>query len=359
MLDQKKFWTGLLIVSLLLLFIFYKMSEILWPFLFAFIFAYLLNPVIERLIKRGIKKSYSIWGVFIGFSIIFLTASFFLFSAIRFEVQMVQSKIPAYVDFFQKEAIPYLEETFHIKLQRTTQEYLKSVIEKLLNLSPGVAESITSLVTQAFFKTFNFLVYLVDILLIPVAAVYFLYDFDRIKRKSLELLPEFYRAPFLGHLQKIDHILSGFIGGELLISLILSILYTIGLSFIGLDLSVVLGFLSGFINIIPYIGVLTGGIISILFAVVKFHDALHPLLVLGLFVTGHILDGYFLGPRMVGQKIGLHPLVVILALLIGGQYFGLLGLLFSVPLAAIFNYILRMGFEAYRNSKFYLAKPKS
>jgi predicted PurR-regulated permease PerM len=355
MTEQKKIWIVFLAVSSLFLWMTYQLREILWPFIAAFIIVYLLYPVIEYLIKWGIKKSYAVWGVFIIFSFLFFIAGFFLFSMIRSEIQVVQAKIPQYVEFFQNQGIPYLEETFHIKFQKTTQEYIKKITEELLNLSPGVAESLTNFVAHALSKTLNFLLYLIDIFLIPVAAIYIMLDFEKIKKHIPRIVPEKFQKAFIRHLGEMDRILSGFISGQLLIALILAILDMIGLTLIGLDLSVVLGLFSGMINIIPYVGVLTGGFISTLFAIFKFHDFIHPILVVLLFLAGHLLDGYFLSPKMVGHKIGLHPLMVIFALLVGGKYFGVIGLLFSVPVAAILNYILTAGFEAYRKSKFYSA----
>jgi predicted PurR-regulated permease PerM len=355
MTEQKKIWILFLAVSSLFLWMTYQLREILWPFITAFIIVYLLYPLVEYLIKWGIKKRVAVWGVFIIFSLLFFIAGFFLFSMIHSEIQVVQAKIPQYVEYFQTQSIPYLEKTLHIKIQKHTQDYIKNITEKILNLSPGVAESLTNFIANAFSKTLNFLLYLIDFFLIPVAVIYIMLDFEKLKKYIPRIAPAKFQEAFIRHLGEVDRILSGFISGQLLIAFILAVLDMIGLTLIGLDLSVVLGLFSGMINIIPYVGVLTGGFISTLFAIFKFHDFIHPLLVVLLFLAGHLLDGYFLSPKMVGHKIGLHPIMVIFALLAGGKFFGVIGLLFAVPVAAILNYILAAGFEAYRKSSFYSA----
>ena len=355
--DPRKFWISLLVLLFLAFFLLYRLREILWPFFFAFLFAYQLDPVIAKMIRYGVRRTVAVWGVFILFSLAIIGVGFFLFSAIRHEIVVVQARIPDYINTFQNTIMPDLEEKFHFRLPMSTEEYLRDFTERLLTLSPGVAQSLSNLVVQAFSRTFSFLGFLIDLLLIPVATLYFLFDFDKIREKLIHLVPAIYRDDFVGHLVRIDRILSGFIVGQMLISLILSILYTAGLTWIGVDLSVVLGILSGFLNIIPYIGVLAGGILSTLFALLKFHDTLHPLFTLLLFGSGHLLDGYILGPRWVGQKIGLHPLGVIFALLVGGSFFGLFGLVAAVPIAATLTYLAKSGIEIYQRSRFYNGPP--
>ncbi|MHB8483110.1 MAG: AI-2E family transporter [Nitrospiria bacterium] len=354
----QKFWVFVLMTAAFFLIAVYQLSEILWPFIFAFLFAYLLYPFVNYLKMAGIRKIPAVWGVFLIFSLLFMTTGAFLFSTIRSEIPGVQEKIPRYVDSLQKNGIPYLEKILHIKLQNATQNYIKGFMEQLLTLSPGMAESISNFATQAFSKTLNVLLFFIDLLLIPVVLLYLLFDFDQIKQSIPSLVPEVYQRRFKQHLLEIDQILKQFVGGQLLISSVLGVLYMIGLTWIGLDLSVILGFFSALINIIPYVGVLTGAFISILFALFKFQDVTHPLLVAGLYLAGHLLDGYYLNPRIVGHKIGLHPLLVILSLLAGGKLFGVMGLLFSVPVAAICNYLLMEGFAAYKKSSLFTGNPR-
>jgi predicted PurR-regulated permease PerM len=353
----QKFWLGFVISCGILIFTLFKLSDILWPFLSAFLLAYLLHPFVLRLECHGIKKSTSIFSVFILFSLMLVVVGTFLISMIRVEIPVVQSKIPVYIEYLDKNTLPSIENRFHLKLKKGTQDYIRDFTERLLTLSPGMANSISDFASQLFSKTINALIFFIDVMLIPVVMIYFLFDLKRMNDWFPLLVPQIYQRTLKMHLQEINGIIRRFIGGQLLISSFLSVFYIAGLTLIGLDLSVILGFFSALVNIVPYIGVLSGAMLSILFAFFSYHDILHPLMVIGLYLSGHLADGYYLSPKIVGKKIGLHPLIVILSLFIGGKIFGVIGLIFSVPTAAILNYIAKVGFEYYRKTEFYSGKP--
>lgn len=353
MTKNQKFWLGSIAVFGAIVYLLSSLGDILWPFICALILAYLLNPLADWLRRRGVGKAGAIWMIFLGFFFLLTIAGAFLFSIVRAEIPVVQAKIPLYVEYLQDQGIPWLENLFHIKLQKTTQEYIKGLTERLLSLSPGMAESISNFASQIFSRTLTVLLLFIDLLLIPVVLLYLMFDLEKISLWIPRLVPEDSQNSFKSHIEKIDQILKRFIGGQLVISLLLSILYMIGLTWIGIDLSVILALFSALINIIPYVGVLTGALISTLFAIFKFHDLAHPLLVMAIFATGHLLDGYFLNPKLVGRQIGLHPVFVIFSLILGGKMFGVIGLIISVPAAAVINYLLKVLFEAYQKSKFY------
>ena len=130
-------------------------------------------------------------------------------------------------------------------------------------------------------------------------------------------------------------------------------LYSIGLYFIGIDLAIAIGTLAGITFIIPYVGTIIGIVLSIIMAFLKFHDILHPLLCLGWFILVQALEGAVITPKIVGDTVGLHPLVAIIALLIGGQMFGIMGMLLAVPVTAVLQVFLRSLADYYRNSDFY------
>ncbi len=353
MTKNQKIGFGSIAVLGAILYLLNKLGDILWPFIFALILAYLLNPLADRLRKRGVSKAGAIWIIFIGFFLLLMATGAFLFSIIRAEIPVVQAKIPLYVEYLQNQGIPWLENLFHIKFQKTTQEYIKGVTERLLTLSPGMAESISNFAAQIFSRTLTVLLLFIDLLLVPVVLLYLMFDLDKISLWIPRLVPEAYQQQFKRHLGEIDQILKRFIGGQVLISFLLFLFYMMGLAWIGIDLSVILALFTALINIVPYVGVLAGALISILFAIFKFHDLTHPLLVMALFAAGHVLDGYFLNPKIVGRQIGLHPILVMFSLILGGKLFGVIGLVFSVPAAAVINYLFNVLFGAYQKSKFY------
>jgi predicted PurR-regulated permease PerM len=147
--------------------------------------------------------------------------------------------------------------------------------------------------------------------------------------------------------------LSGFVRGQLTVMLALGAIYAIGLRLVGLDVGPLIGMIAGLISFIPYLGAILGVVAGVVATFVQFHDWLHVVLVLVVFVFGHVMESYVLVPRLVGHKIGLHPLAVIFAVLAGGELFGFLGVLLALPVASVVNVLLRYGYERYRDSALY------
>jgi predicted PurR-regulated permease PerM len=155
--------------------------------------------------------------------------------------------------------------------------------------------------------------------------------------------------------QEIDRVLGGFLRGQLSVCLALAVLYSIGLLLIGIDLALVIGIVSGLAFIIPYLGTIFGVVVAGCMAAAKFHDWLHPLLVIGWFSLVQALEGTVITPRLVGDQVGLHPMATILAVLAGGELFGFLGLLLAVPFVASANVLVRHALAVYRRSNFFAA----
>jgi len=150
-----------------------------------------------------------------------------------------------------------------------------------------------------------------------------------------------------------DDTLSAFVRGQLSVMIALGALYAIGLSLCGLDTGPLIGIIAGLISFVPYLGAIIGVLAGVIAALVQYGDWLHPLLVLGVFALGHVLEGYVLVPRLVGEKIGLHPVAVIFAVLAGGELFGFLGVLLALPIASVAMVLLRYAHERYRASALY------
>lgn len=168
----------------------------------------------------------------------------------------------------------------------------------------------------------------------------------------MALVPGQYRQQVRASAGEINDVLSAFVRGQLTVCAILAVLYSAGLYLIGIDLAILIGTLAGATFIIPYVGTILGITLSMTMALLKFHDLLHPLLCLGWFVLVQALEGALITPRLVGDKVGLHPVITILALLIGGQLFGILGMLLAVPFTAVVKVLSASFLENYRNSSY-------
>jgi predicted PurR-regulated permease PerM len=232
-----------------------------------------------------------------------------------------------------------------VYLEIETQDKLYRQIDRamaeLRGVSLDLAREAFAVVKQAFTSTLSFLLTVVGYFITPIYLYYFMADTPKFRAGITELVPERARERVAALGSEIDDVLSAFVRGQLSVCAILAVLYSVGLSLIGIDLAVVIGSLSGLLFIIPYVGTVFGIVVSMTLAFLKFHDFLHPLLCLGWFGIVQAIEGAVITPAVVGNRVGLHPVVAIIALFIGGQWFGIFGMLLAVPAAAVLKVLLR------------------
>ena len=191
----------------------------------------------------------------------------------------------------------------------------------------------------------------------PVVAVYLLVDWDRILLKINELLPLDHAVVIKSLAAEIDTTLSAFVRGMIAVCLILGIYYATALSLIGLEFGLIIGLIAGLVSFIPYVGALLGGVLAIGLALIQFWGDFELVaLVFGVFIVGQIFEGNILTPKLVGNSVGLHPVSLILALSLFGAFFGFIGLLLAVPLAASAGIILRFLIKKYKLSRLFLGE---
>jgi len=189
--------------------------------------------------------------------------------------------------------------------------------------------------------------------LVPFLTFYFLRDWDLLKERVAALVPRDHIGTVSRLAKESDLVLGAFLRGQFSVMVVLGVLYAIGLWAVGLDLGLLIGFIAGLVSFVPYLGPATGVILGVLAALVQYGDWAHVALVLGVFGIGQTIESYVLTPRMVGDKIGLHPVAVVFAIMAGGQLFGFLGVLLALPVAAIANVLLRYAHERYKHSRLY------
>lgn len=192
-----------------------------------------------------------------------------------------------------------------------------------------------------------------NLILIPVVTFYLLCDWERLMRGVKGILPRS-AAPTIIRLSKeCDLVLGAFFRGQLLVMLFIAVFYSIGLSLIGLNIGIILGIILGIISIVPYLGVVIGVASASIAAYVQFRYFQPVFFVWILFLVGQLVDSFFVTPHLVGDRIGLHPVIVIFAILAGGSLFGFLGVLLALPIAAVIMVWLRFLMERYHESSLY------
>lgn len=331
----------------------YSLGAVFLPVTIALLLAYLFDPLVAPLERRGMNRSLAILLVFSAILILLGALTGFFAASLGEEFRNVQINLPEYAN----RLYGYIPQKVKVYLDIETPEKVYARINGALSGLKGASAEVFRetfiFVKKAFASTLAFILAVLGYLITPVYLYYLLKDLPQMKNGIIGVVPERYREGFLEKSREINELLSAFVRGQLSVCAILAVLYSIGLYFIGIDLAVAIGTLAGITFIIPYFGTIIGIILSMTMALLKFHDLLHPLLCLGWFALVQALEGGVITPRIVGNKVGLHPVVTILALLVGGQLFGIIGMLLAVPVTAVLRVFSRSILDCYRNSSYY------
>jgi predicted PurR-regulated permease PerM len=311
----------------------YLSKSILVPLLIAFLLAYAFDPVVGYLEKNGVRRWLGIWVIFLLIVAVVFLFLFFVIPVIQEQIARAVERFPGYIDYIREKMIPTIEQKLGIHFPTTFKEMSETILPRLKEQAPNVFQPVTVFILAFFSNTARFLVALINLVVIPFAFYYLLKDFDRLKEGVVEYVPPRHRPEFYKRMKEIDHSLGGFIRGQALVILFLAVFYGLGLTFIGVDLAFVLGIIAAIGEIVPYIGFIVGLSLSILIAVLQFQDFLHPFYIVLLFGAIQSIQGLLIAPLVMGHSVGLHPLIVISAIYVGGDLFGFIGVLF--PLSRI------------------------
>lgn len=340
----------LLVASALVL---YYSSSVFLQLFIAFALAYMLNPAVVLLEKRGINRILSILIVFSSAVVLCSGFAIFLVVSISGELSNVQLNLPGYAQRLYEITPQAVKSQLGIETPDKLSQHLNELFQQFRNISPDLVKPVLNFIQKAFSSLLGLILTILGYCIIPVYLFYLLADLPQLKTLLESFIPERFRSGYGAKLDEVNSVLSGFIRGQLLVCAILALLYSIGLYLIGIDLAIAIGTLAGVTFIIPYVGTIIGIVLSMAMALLKFHDLLHPLLCLLWFGAVQAIEGMVITPRVVGNTVGLHPLVTIVALLIGGQLFGLMGMLLAVPLTAVLQVFLRSLIGWYRETEFY------
>jgi predicted PurR-regulated permease PerM len=353
------FWISALVVGVLLLFV---LRGILLPFVAGFALAYMLDPLADRLQKIGIGRLGASLLILVLFVLVFIVTLVILVPFAAQQVGAFVERLPGYV----------------ARLQELGTEQLGPLVKRLGigNALPQMQTSAGNLISQgiawigAFLQSLwsggQALISIFSLLVVtPVVAFYMLVDWDRMVRTVDSWMPMRNRETIRSIARDIDNAIAGFVRGQAMVCIILGTFYAVGLSIIGLNFGALIGMTSGVLSFIPYVGSLTGLILSMGVAIVQFWpDWTMIVATLGIFIFGQFVEGNILSPKLVGDSVGLHPVWLMFALLAFGALFGFVGLLLAVPLAAAMGVIARFALRHYLASPLYrgvdpvILKPK-
>ncbi|CUW40762.1 putative permease (PerM family) [Magnetospirillum sp. XM-1] len=344
--QRLRFW---LIGGAVFLVLLYMLRGVMLPFVAGMAVAYFLDPLADRMERAGLSRTLAtgiICLVFFGVLGIGLTL---LAPVIQSQVVTFVQKVPTYAQSLHQRALPLLEEVYrHLspedldKLRASAGAYAGTAVEWGLGVVKGVlsggiaAMSILSL-----------------LFITPVVTFYLLRDWDHMVVKVDHWLPRHHADTIRHELKEIDRTIAGFVRGQAMVCMILAVFYGVGLTLTGLDLGLMIGLGTGLGAFVPYVGMLIGLIASVGLALAQGGEW-HLLGGVGVvFLFGNILEGNFLTPKLVGDRVGLHPVWIIFSLLAGGALFGFVGILLAVPAASVIGVLVRFALQNYMRSSLY------
>lgn len=338
------------------IFFLWLLGPVLTPFVVAAVFAYALTPLVDRLDRRRGGKLPRVLAVLLVQFLLFvvmLGVALLIVPILAKELPVLREQIPVLFDRFNLAVKPLLAR-FGIGLSLDVAN-IKEFVLKYLNANVG--DAFGSMMASLKLGGSVAFAIIGNAMLIPVALFYLLMDWERFVRSAMQLVPPRLRAAVNSFTSEADQVLGQYLRGQLLVMLILAAFYSIGLALFGLDLALPIGVFTGLAVFVPYLGFGLGLILATLAGVLEFSANAGPakaiLMVAVVYGLGQIIESLYLTPRLLGERIGLHPLVVIFALLAFGQLLGFVGVLIALPASAVLLVAIRRAFRTYQDSDLY------
>ena len=347
-------WRILVVVgaAVLVVGVVFAWSHALFPILAGFLLAYLSHPIASFFERHRLPR-------ILGFLVILLLVLgvmalvFVVFvPAVINELAIIGKRLPSWQEMMQERVAPILEsvktrfpQAYELLQQRLTawaQENLPSVAERAAQWLGKATTSVLGLAGAVF-----------DLVLMLVIGAYLTVDFRPFLGGLRKLVPRPVLPTVESVVGEVHGVLAAFLRGQLLVSLALAAMYTAGLLIVHAPLALVIGLVAGLLSLVPYLGLVVGGGSALILSFLEYQDLMHPLGVVVAFVVAQNIEGWVLTPRLLGRRVGLHPVWVLVALLLGGELFGLPGVIVAVPVAAALRVLLLRATEAYRESAFY------
>jgi predicted PurR-regulated permease PerM len=341
-----------LLIALIVGWLIWLLAPVLTPFVCAALLGWLGDPWVDRLERSGRSRTTAVVLVFTLMSLLLVLALVILVPMIERQVVTVIESLPTYRDWFVQTALPWVERRTGLELVAWLDpDRLTDWVRSHWQQAGGVAATLFGYFSRSGFAL---MAWVANLVLLPILTFYFLRDWDTLVERVAALVPRDHIATVTRLALESNEVLGAFLRGQFLVMLALGAIYAVGLSVVGLKVGLLVGIIAGLISFVPYLGTATGIVLGVIAALVQSGgDWSLVAMVMGVFVVGQMLEGYVLTPRIVGDRIGLHPVAVIFAIMAGGQLFGFLGMLLALPIAAIANVLLRFAHERYTQSRLY------
>ena len=342
-----------LVIASAVFWLVWMLGPILTPFVLAALLGWLGDPLVDRLQRAGRSRPVAVSIVFVLMSMALVLALLILVPMIEKQIVTLITALPEYRDWFMYQAVPWIERhTGFALMEWLDPNRVVEWVRGHWQQAGGVAAAFFGYLSRSGVAM---IAWIANVLLLPILTFYFLRDWDKLVAHVATMIPRDHLGTVSRLASESSDVLSAFLRGQFLVMLALGFIYAIGLTLVGVKLGLLIGVIAGLISFVPYLGAATGIVLALIAAIVQSQGFDLTLLILVgvVFTVGQLLESYVLTPRIVGDRIGLHPVVVVFAVMAGGQLFGFLGMLLALPTAAVANVLLRFATERYTQSELY------
>ncbi|MSP67468.1 MAG: AI-2E family transporter [Alphaproteobacteria bacterium] len=327
----------------------YLLRGMLLPFVAGMAVAYLLDPLADRLERRGLSRTLATALITGAFLLVAVALLLWLLPMLYVQLRAFLQRLPQVLQAVRQHLLPLIDD-LGARLGFVAEERLQAAAADLAQyVVPWLVDQLGS-AWQSGLAVFQLLSLVV---ITPVVAFYLIRDWGRLTEQIDSLLPRAHADVIRDLLRQIDGTLAGFARGQALVCLILATFYSVSLSAMGLEFGVVVGIGAGLVSFIPVVGALSGAVAAIALAILQFGLVPRVALVAAVFAVGQAIEGNVLTPRLVGERVRLHPVWMMFAMLAGASLFGFVGVLLAVPVAAVVGVLVRFGISRYRQSALY------
>ncbi len=344
--DKLTFW---LLGFLLLGGFLYMVSSILLPFVVAMIVAYFLDPAADKMESLGLSRAMATFVITSIFFVVVVLIAILVAPILYDQLISMFKKIPEYITMANEQLLP----KFSMILEQIDPDAINKAKESVSEISAYAFKFVTKVMGNIWNSGLAVVNILSLLFVTPIVTFYMLRDWDRLLDKVNGWLPADNKSVILQQAKEIDKTLSGYIRGQTNVCLILGAFYAIALSLVGLEFGFAIGLATGILSFIPYVGLLFGFVIGMVIAVLQFGNVVDVSIVAAVFVIGQIVEGNFITPKLVGDKVGLHPVWIIFGMMAGASMFGFLGILLAIPVTAVIGVLVRFFLSQYLKSSFY------
>jgi len=338
-----------LVIAGILLWLLWLLAPVLTPFFLAAILAYMLQPLVWRLDRHGVPRSLAVLLMLLLEALVLVVLALTVLPMFLREISQAAGQLPDFLDRMDATLAPWIKDKTGIAINLDADS-IKEWLQEMVKTTEGLGSQVLNSLRLG---GLGLLGLLANAVLVPVVQFYLMRDWEGLLGRVVALIPPAWRPTVRNFTAEADEAMAQYLHGQMLVILVMAVFYTTGLWLTGLEFFLPIGIITGVLVFVPYLGSISGFFMATFAAMMQFTDWTSMLWVWGVFVMGQMLEGYVVVPRLVGERIGLHPLAVIFALLAFGQVFGFMGLLLALPASAVLMVALKRLRTGYLDSQLF------